>query len=333
MKDKISVIVPVYNGEKTIRNCLQNIIKKNKNIKKEILVINDNSSDKTSSILKTFKNIKIINFKKNKGVGFARNYGAQKAKYKTLCYVDSDLIVSKNSILQLIKKLKKDKYTGSVGGIQKTINLNKKDYSSNFVCLKSCYGFEDVKTEVKFTVIHSEFCVIDKIFLSKIGGWKSYKNAGGEEFELGQRILKSGKKIILIKKAYYTTYYNDIFTRFKKIIDRTDKYLGILLKKKYFDSKGSFATKNQASSAMITSGFIFFFILNIFLPQNINFLKISVILLTIQLYLEFDFLRYANKYFGLKMLFFSIYGIQVINLGILIGSLKFFTKKILFLNN
>ena len=95
--------------------------------------------------------------------------------------------------------------------------LNKKNYSSNFVCLKSCYGFEDVKAEVEFTVIHSEFCVINKNFLFKIGGWKSYKNAGGEEFELGQRILKSGKKIILIKKAYYTTYYNDIFTRFKKI--------------------------------------------------------------------------------------------------------------------
>ena len=59
----------------------------------------------------------------------------------------------------------------------------------------------------------------------------------------------------------------------------------------------------------------------------------SIILLIIQLYLEFDFLRYANKYFGFKMLFFSIYGIQVINLGILIGSLKFFIKKILFLNN
>jgi len=49
------------------------------------------------------------------------------------------------------------------------------------------------------------------------------------------------------------------------------------------------------------------------------------------LYLEFDFLKYAKKYFGLKMLIFSIYGIQIINLGILIGSLKFCIKKILFL--
>ncbi len=331
MKEKVSIIIPVFNGEKTIRNCLQNIISKNKNIKKEILVINDNSSDNTEKILKSFKNIKIINLKKNKGVGFARNYGAKKSKYNILCYVDSDLIISKNSISQLIKRLKRDSTVGTVGGIQKTINLNKKSYSSNFVCLKSCYGFEDVLNETNFSVIHSEFCVIEKRFLSKIGGWKSYKNAGGEEFELGERILNSGKEIILIKEAFYTTYYTDLYTRFKKIIDRTEKYLGILLKKKYFDSKGSFATKNQASSAIITSILNFFIILELLFPQEISLAKISLMLLTIQLYLEFDFLKYAKKYFGFKMLIFSIYGIQIINLGILIGSLKFCIKKILFL--
>ena len=95
MKEKVSVIIPVYNGEKTIKNCLQNIIKKNKSLKKEIIVINDNSNDKTVKILKSFKKIKVINFNKNKGVGFARNYGAKKAKYNLLCYVDSDLIISK----------------------------------------------------------------------------------------------------------------------------------------------------------------------------------------------------------------------------------------------
>ena len=38
MKEKVSVIIPVYNGEKTIKNCLQNIIKNNKSLKKEIIV-------------------------------------------------------------------------------------------------------------------------------------------------------------------------------------------------------------------------------------------------------------------------------------------------------
>lgn len=332
MKEKVSVIIPVFNGEKTIKTCLQNIIKKNKNLKKEIIVINDNSNDNTSKILKTFKNIKVFNLKQNKGVGFARNYGAKKAKYNFLCYVDSDLIISTNSISKLIKRLKKDKSTGSVGGIQKVINLTKNNWSSNFVCLKSCYGFEDVNDEVEFSVIHSEFCVIQKKYLLKIGGWKSYSNAGGEEFEIGHRITQSEKKIVLIKEAFYSTYYTDLTTRFKKIIDRTDKYLGILIKKKYFDTKGSFATGNQAFSAVLTTLNLCFLLLNIFLPQKIDFLNIAIILLLIQLYAEKDFLFFAKKYFGIKMFIYSIYGIQVINLGILFGAVKFCFKKILFLN-
>ena len=47
------------------------------------MVINDNSNDNTSKILKTFKNIKVFNLKQIK-VGFARNYGAKK-KYNFLC--------------------------------------------------------------------------------------------------------------------------------------------------------------------------------------------------------------------------------------------------------
>ena len=331
MIDKVSVILTVFNGKNTIKKCILNIQDKNKGILKEIIVINDNSSDGTTEILKKIKKIKIINLKKNKGVGYARHHGAKIAKYNMLCYVDSDLIISTNSIKKLIARLKKNKITGSVGAIQKTMNLTKRNWSSNFVCLKSCYGFDNVKKEIKFSVIHSEFCVIEKSYLLKIGGWKSYRNAGGEEFELGDRITKSKKEIILIKSASYTTYYTDIYTRFKKIIDRTEKYIGILIKKKYFDTTGSFATKNQSLSAICTSLYLIILIFTPFL--NIKFMinSISLIFIT-QVVLEYNFLMYAKKYFGFKMLFYSFYGIQIINLGILIGACNFFINKLLFKN-
>ena len=60
MNKKVSVIVPVYNGEKTIKKCIENIQDKNKKIFKEIIVINDNSNDDTKNILKKFKKVKII---------------------------------------------------------------------------------------------------------------------------------------------------------------------------------------------------------------------------------------------------------------------------------
>jgi len=328
MNKKVSVIVPVYNGEKTIKKCIENIQDKNKKIFKEIIVINDNSNDDTKNILKKFKKIKIINFKNNKGVGYARHYGAKIAKSSILCYVDSDLIISPNSIKKLVTRLEKNNKTGSVGAIQKTKNLTRNNWSSNFVCLKSCYGFDNIKKEIKFSVIHSEFCVIKKNFLLKIGGWKSYSNAGGEEFELGHRITKSDKEIILIKSAHYTTYYTNIYTRFKKIIDRTEKYIGILLQKKYFDTTGSFATKNQSLSAFCTSLYLLVLLCSIFLPLNI-ITNLFIIIFVIQFILEFNFLIYAKKYFGFKMLFYSIFAIQIINLGIIIGSCNFLINKLI----
>jgi len=110
----VSIIVPVYNSETTIFKCIKTIVENNKNIKKEIIIINDGSNDKTLEIIKKIKNVKIINFKKNKGVGNARQYGAKIAKYDTLCYVDSDLFISKNSIKKLIKKLNSNIIVASV---------------------------------------------------------------------------------------------------------------------------------------------------------------------------------------------------------------------------
>ena len=91
-----------------------------------------------------------------------RNLGAKLAKYRTLCYIDSDLVISKNSILNLVKKLYENKETGSVSAIQEISNLNLKSWTSNFVCLKSCYGFEKVAKEIEFSACASEFCVITK---------------------------------------------------------------------------------------------------------------------------------------------------------------------------
>ena len=88
MNDLVSVIVPAFNCEKTIKRCLDSIVKqKYKNI--EILVINDGSTDQTKDIyLNNFQKIKNIQFytKRNEGVSSARNYGIKKSKGKYIMF-------------------------------------------------------------------------------------------------------------------------------------------------------------------------------------------------------------------------------------------------------
>jgi len=61
-----------------------------------------------------------------------------------------------------------------------------------------------------------------------------------------------------------------------------------------------------------------------------------VLLFFIQIIIEFKFMVFAYKYFGLKMLFFSLFGIQVINTGIILGAAFFIlgkTRSLIFFSN
>ena len=89
---KISVIIPIFNAEKYISDCLESII--NQTLKDiEIILINDGSNDKTEQIIKEYakKDKRIIILKqKNKGAGAARNSGIQISKGEYISFIDSD---------------------------------------------------------------------------------------------------------------------------------------------------------------------------------------------------------------------------------------------------
>ena len=325
-KYAVSIIIPSYNSEKTIKNCLDKIIIESKRLQSEIIVVDDCSTDKTKEIIKTFQNVKLIQLENNLGAGNARNKGAEVAIFENLCFIDSDIEISTNeSILNLVKRLNKDNATGSVAGIQNHINLNKSSWTSNFVCLKSSYGFDELKEEKDFSVCTSEFCVISKELFFKMGKWKTFYAAGGEEFDMGYKILKINKKNIKTITATYSGHWCNLGVRFKRIVERTTKYIPLFLEKKKFDTKGSFATLGQFFSSFITLLIIAYISISLIF-NNIFFISGLISLIILQLISELNFLIFAKKNYGIKMVIFSLFGIPVINFGILCGALIFFYK-------
>ncbi len=98
--DLISVIVPIYNVEKYIRDCINSIINQTyKNL--EILLIDDGSTDSSGKIAddmsKIDDRIKVFH-KKNGGLSDARNYGIVKSNGKYLSFIDGDDFVSPDFI-------------------------------------------------------------------------------------------------------------------------------------------------------------------------------------------------------------------------------------------
>src|SRR5581483_788212 len=103
---KLSIIIPVFNEEKTLKKTLSRILKLNHSkIKKEIIVVNDGSTDKTNLILsKISKSIIKIRHTKNKGKGEAVRSGIKKASGDYILIQDADLEYNPNQIPTLIKK-------------------------------------------------------------------------------------------------------------------------------------------------------------------------------------------------------------------------------------
>ena len=130
-KTKISIIIPAYNEENTIKEILKRINKIK--IKKEIIVINDGSRDDTLNILKNYKKKYfdiLINLKKNKGKGNAIRQGLKKAKGEIIIIQDADLEYNPKDYYNLIRPIIKNK-TNVVYG-SRVLKKSKRIISNNF---------------------------------------------------------------------------------------------------------------------------------------------------------------------------------------------------------
>ena len=109
----LSIIIPCYNSEKYLKNCLNSFCNQIKRYNKiEVILVNDSSTDGTSKILKSygkkFKFIKILKNKKNLGVSLSRNLAINRSRGNYILFLDSDDEIIKNSILSLLKLIKKN---------------------------------------------------------------------------------------------------------------------------------------------------------------------------------------------------------------------------------
>lgn len=109
LMDKISVIVPVYNTEKYLNDCISSILKQSyPNI--ELILVNDGSTDGTFSICQQYadkyNNIKLIN-QERVGQSEARNTGLQYATGELITFVDADDWIEKDYLMHLSTQMRK----------------------------------------------------------------------------------------------------------------------------------------------------------------------------------------------------------------------------------
>lgn len=112
---KISVVIPAFNEEQLIGKCIEAV--KNQTLGKEeyeILVVDNNSTDKTAEIAKKL-GATVISYSQKQGFSATKQFGTQKAKGEIIAYTDADSIPDTHW-LEAIKKLMQNKNLVCVGG-------------------------------------------------------------------------------------------------------------------------------------------------------------------------------------------------------------------------
>ena len=198
--ENLSIVIPVYNREDCIADCLRSVLHQSIN-NYEVIVIDDASTDNTVSIVQSFidKRIRLICNKTKQGLSFSRNRGARHAKGQIIAFTDSDCEVVHNWLRELVKPFIVDESIMITGG--RIIDPSPKTYwekvnnGLNFIDYKSGYVLEIVGCNM---AINREF-LVDNTFDEHL--------LASEEGDLCIRCVRQNKKIYYTNQALVTHYH------------------------------------------------------------------------------------------------------------------------------
>ena len=197
---KFSIVIPVYNVEKYIDKCLNNILKQTyKDF--EVIIVNDGTKDNSQDIIDKYvkKDNRFKSFiKENGGLSDARNYGINYCNGDYLLFIDPDDYIEINLLEKLNSVILKEKYDI----IKFKINL----VNENYELIRKEDGYNEDK-EIDFTeIINQEFCEPAWTYCYNFKFWKKNKfeytkGRVHEDFGLTPYVILKANKI------YYLNYY------------------------------------------------------------------------------------------------------------------------------
>jgi len=222
---KVSIIIPVFNEEKYIEDCLDSIIKNDfDNSHMEILIVDGGSTDKTVLLIEKYqRKYPIVQLLHNpkKIVPISMNIGITAAKGKYICRLDAHATYPSSYISKLLywsQKLSAD----NVGGIIDTLPVNDKLESIAISeAMSSSFGvgnskFRTLDSGDALEVDTVPFGFYDKNIFTKIGLYDE-DLIRNQDDELNARLIKNGGKIFLIPEIKIEYFARDSFKKMSRM--------------------------------------------------------------------------------------------------------------------
>ena len=232
-KEKVSIVVPIYNSSRYLVRCINSICKQNyRNL--EIILINDDSTDNSLELCKMMASldsrIKVIS-QENKGLSETRNKGLENATGDYVCFIDSDDYMEKDMIETLLKNaVQNNADVSSVRAHVHTRDGNVREYSTER--RKTIYdGVDEALNGYADSEI--SIAVWDKMFKrEKIKDIRFDKNVYQEDADFMFKVCMNGGKYVCDTKACYN-YFKGNYNSITSSIDKRVFNLSDWAKKTY----------------------------------------------------------------------------------------------------
>ncbi|WP_195244231.1 glycosyltransferase family 2 protein [Clostridium celatum] len=205
----ISIIIPVYNAEKYLEQCIDSVL--NQSIGNwELILVNDGSKDSSGSICDRYKDIDkridVIHIS-NSGVSHARNVGIRQANSKYVMFVDSDDWIHRDMLKDMLKTIKNTNDQLVVSGV--TNVFKDKQIEKNFTKIESISLENNSEGFIELIKDYSIYGPCRKIYIKEIIDKNNicFKKElfFGEDLVFNLQYLEHIKSISIINKSYY--YY------------------------------------------------------------------------------------------------------------------------------
>jgi len=313
---ELSIIVPAHNAEDTLRSCLDGVFS-SENRDFEVIVVDDGSGDRTALMAKEYP-CKLITLEKSRGSAYSRNIGKENAQGRILVFIDSDVVIKKDTLRLLEETFKENQDIVAVTGI-----LSKEcPYQDFFTLYKNLYMHYIFKKCPRFVdFLYGSLFAIKRDYFLKFN--ENFKIT--DDTELGQRYKELNRKILLnadLEVIHLKRYglgsiiENDLFVPFwwVKSFILHEGFMDILKKRRFC----------HARMAQILSILVSYLALA-FLPflYNSEMRLFFSILLLVYFFLSYDFFLFLFKERGfgffIKSMIFTFFDMLVMGLGILAG--------------
>ncbi len=296
---RISAVIPSYNSEKTIRPCLEAIF--NSDYKDfEVIFVNDASIDKSAEIAKLFP-CKVIYNKTNLGKAASKNIGLGYAVAQTVVFIDSDVIIEKNTLQSIADVFKNNPALAAVMGMPTSQNpyLN---FTSQYKTIYMSYIFSRMPRAADF--LHGSIQAFNRDMVFKKYSLLFDERLYCDDIEMGVKIKEKGGDILLSQDIHFTHMKSYTLRSLLKNDYRTASgFARILLRYKLL--KRSLRNRRFAHTSLLqalavaNSFLIAMMLLGILLTGNPRIYGLAILLFFLHFVLSLKFYRFIYQKKGL----------------------------------